>query len=150
MSDMQSRPSQVLGHIVRELREMAVRGASPLDMHLFLEARASDGHARMRYMSAAFLQREMEFWVTMTNRSGSEYLKDRILELIQRRRDTWERQRFPELMRLHDYFAFSRFAMEQRLLVFVCAANRHAGQYIGRPGFECYEGTSFVMSHESG
>src|SRR5688572_19481928 len=118
MSGMQSQPSQVLGYIVRELREMAVRGASPLDMYLFLEARTSDLLVRMDYMSAAFLQRSMEFMVRMSTRTAAEGLKDRILELIHRRRDTWERQHFPELMRLQDYFGFSRFAMEQRLLVF--------------------------------
>jgi hypothetical protein len=92
----------------------------------------------------------MEFSVRMLSRAGAEGLKDSILELIHRRRDTWERQRFPELMRLQDYFAFSRFAIEQKVLVFVCAANRHSGQYIGHPGFECYGGPSFVVSHESG
>lgn len=141
--------SHLLGFIIRTIREMAIDGASIAAILAYLEERCPDSpYEPFRYLAEAF-PCSRNYLFTLAARPITADMERAAAEMIAERRSTWQRQRYPELMRLEDYFAFSRFSVDEQLTVFVSGANRHAGAYIGRPGFECYDGSMFVVSRES-
>ncbi|HET7543472.1 MAG TPA: hypothetical protein VFK05_26545 [Polyangiaceae bacterium] len=136
--------SQILGTTIRQLRRMALGGASVEEIDAFLELRSFGRPLRVpESLDRAFLQRKL-FMYRVAARREDTYAN--WAALIQERRAEWERDFVPELMRLRDYFSFMQFAQQERVLVLVCAANPAAGQWIGRPGIRCYDGALPVVS----
>src|SRR3954463_16505195 len=112
---------QILGPVIRRLREMALRGCAPTQMREYLWATSPDDvMSAFTYLGEAFLQFSMQFTGRMMGRDLFPELEADITPLMTEKRGECEAQPFPELMRLEDYFAFSRFAIDEKLTVFVC------------------------------
>jgi hypothetical protein len=123
---------QMFGHVIRELRSKASSGASAADLLAYLEARVGD-HAPLgyRYLREAFLQGNDFFFVLGPglSTSVSSDAEAAARELIEEHRSEWESQRFPELLRLRDYFAFLELAREENLIINVCDAPPGSDRY---------------------
>jgi len=139
----------VLGYVVRRMREMAVTGVPINEIIAYVRDRCGpDDHLQYDYLSAAFLQGNVFFFVVPPFSRLTDQAERSVAKLVFEHRAEWERQRFPEMMRVRDYFAFLQFAKEQKIVISVCAANPFAGRFVGAPGFGCYDGASFVTSRE--
>src|SRR4051812_49196344 len=110
-----------LGHVVRQLRDMALAGSSPNSILEYLRARCGeDDSLQYAYLEAAFFPRipAAPFIFTIT---PFDYLQgaaeQRTAEHISRHRPIWSTQRFPELMRVRDYFSFLEFARDEQVIV---------------------------------
>src|SRR4051812_31161544 len=113
---------QILGPVIRRLREMALRGCAPTQMRDYLWAKSPDHvMSAFTYLGDAVLQFSMQFTGRMMGSDLFPELDADITRRIMEKRAELEAQPFPELMRLEDYFAFSRFASDEKLTVFVCA-----------------------------
>jgi hypothetical protein len=132
--------NQMLGFMLKALRDMAIQGTSAKHMLDYLRQRAfDDTYMPFQYMGAAFKQRN--FFLYANPSSGFTEETERLWrERILLRRPEWETERLPELMRLRDYYSFLQFAEEQQAVVIVCGCNPASGQWIGRPGVRCYDG----------
>jgi hypothetical protein len=123
---------------------MALAGAAPDELEAFLRMRAGDDFwTPTRFLGMVFHQRNMFMYqrttdVAQTNAAWSK--------LIEERREQWQREPVPELMRLRDYFSFMQFCQQEKVVVVVVGANPAAGSWIGAPGVGCYDGAVPVLS----
>jgi hypothetical protein len=148
----------VLGNVVRTLRAMRASGSTVRELEAFVVARGVVANDCSEYLSYAFcgtgrfsnrIRAFIELDRDATDQSSpGKRAEELIGPIIDRDRETWEKIRFPELMRLRDYAAFLTFAREERCKVIVCGANPHSGRLIAAPGYRCYDGSLFVISRE--
>ena len=136
--------SQYIGQTVRHLRRMALAGAAPDELEAFLLARIG------------------KIWFYRADDAGTGLLAEQSLRLhegrrrretnpkwsrlIEEKRDEWQREPVPELMRLRDYFGFMQFCQQEKVRAFVVGANPAAGPWIGAPRVGCYDGSVPVLS----
>jgi hypothetical protein len=127
--------NQLLGHVIRELRERAVAGASLADLLAYLRPRLPDElawHRGARYLREAFLQDNKIFFVLGPALSFGEITpetEDFMREQIAEFRAEWEVQRYPELLRVRDYVSFLELARDEHLHLTVCDAPPGSTEY---------------------
>lgn len=117
--------SHVLGHVVRTLREMVIRGERANAILGYLRDRCgTNDHLPFEYLRETFVQDNWFFFVIGPGVSRFGNLDAKTERMVQARliehRDRWEKQRFPELPRVRDYFAFLEFARDERVTVTAC------------------------------
>jgi hypothetical protein len=143
----------LLGHVVRQLRDMAEAGCAPNAILEYLRARCGENERlQYAYLEAAFFPQipAAPFtFVVPPFGSLAPAAEGSVSKLISQHRAVWSAQRFPELMRIRDYFAFLEFSRDQQVILTVCTANPFSGRYIGQPGFRPYAGTLFVVSNDT-
>jgi hypothetical protein len=133
---------------------MRLSGATVAELIEMLSGRGIGRGGTAQYLAVAFgntTPRMAMFLALDPATSGEpspEALEQNIGRLIDARVATWTAAPFPELMRVRDYFAFLEFAKEHGCVVNVCGANPWAGAFIGRAGFRCYDGRTFVVSRD--
>jgi hypothetical protein len=142
-----------LGHVIRELRRMALDGARPNQILSYLRrCCGSDDELQYDYLRAAYLPGSTSnvFRFTIPPfRTLTMEEEERTHELIVEHIDQWRHAPFPELIRVRDYFSFLEFAKEEGLLVTVCGANPSAAPYIGGSGYGCFRDLIPVFSRRS-
>lgn len=126
--------AQILGHVIRTLREMAGSGEQANVILSYLRDRCgSNEHAPFRYLQEAFCQDNWFFFVIgpgVANFGSLDARKERaVLQRMLEHRAEWEGQRFPELPRVRDYFSFLEFARDERLMVTVCDVTPGTEEY---------------------
>jgi hypothetical protein len=142
--------THILGYVVRTLREMAAGGASATEILAYLvERTGSDVDLRYDYLRSAFARTDNIFFYVLPPGPLTEAQEEMVAQLIHEYRSVWEAQRFPELMRLRDYFSFLQFAKAENVTVTVCGANPLSGPFIGRRGHHCFDGNLNVVSRET-
>src|SRR5438045_3583412 len=114
--NMLSHKNQLLGYIIRELRERAVAGATLAEIVAYLRPRMPEEmvwHRGTRYLRQAFLQDNRIFFVlgpalsfNQITSETEEFMREQIAE----HRAEWEGQRYPELLRVRDYISFLEIA----------------------------------------
>jgi hypothetical protein len=137
--------SQFIGQTIRHLRRMALAGAAPDELEAFLEARSQEPNiwAPVRTLGRVFLQGMIFAYTKRSDPAETNALWSR---LIEQKREEWQREPVPELMRLRDYFAFMQFCQQENVTAVVVGANPAAGQWIGASGVGCYDGSVPVLS----
>jgi hypothetical protein len=145
---------QHLGPVIRRLREMRLAGAGSFELMSHLRALFPDFRTlASKYMNRAFSEKGLKLELVLGfgkwNDHGPESevweMADRFIDQT---KDYWSQSRFPELMRLRDYFSFLEFSAKHRAHVIVCDADYNAGPLIGRSGYRCFDGDDFVVSRE--
>jgi hypothetical protein len=123
---------------------MALAGAAPDELEAFLLARMDEyGLVVPMKLGEVFLQSNLFVY---TKRAEVSETNMRWARLIEEKREEWQREPVPELMRLRDYFGFMQFCQQEKVRAFVVGANPAAGQWIGAPGVGCYDGSVPVLS----
>jgi hypothetical protein len=118
--------NQLLGYVVRELRERALAGATLADILAYLRPRLPEKlvwHLGTHYLREAFLQNNAIFFVLGPALSFGQItpeLEDFMCEQIAEHRAEWEGQRYPELPRVRDYLSFLEIARDEHLHLTVC------------------------------
>src|SRR4051794_37294293 len=146
--------NHTLGGVIRHLRAMRVAGASVPELATYLVGIClADDMGRNMYMCRAFCDFKLTFLErgarNLDSPEGQQKMEQFGAPIIDANREKWQTQRFPELLRHRDYFAFLQFARDEQLIVTVCGANPYAGQFVNRPRFRCYDGSLFVISRET-
>jgi hypothetical protein len=132
---MVSFKHQLLGYIIRELRELAVAGATLAELMAYLRPRMPEvlrWRRGSRYLQEAFLQDNKIFFVLGPALSFGEITpetEDFMREQIEEHRAEWEGQRFPELPRVRDYISFLEVARDEHLFIAVCDAPPGSTEY---------------------
>ncbi len=141
-----------LGYVIRHLRDMWRSGAHIEELRSYLRERLpkDEAYRQQAYWCRAFLQHMTAIMNLLPPGPISETSEGAITRLFNQHRSQWENERYPELMRVRDYFALLKFAEEENVVVTVIAANPFAGEFIGRPGYRSYAGRLFVVSNERG
>jgi hypothetical protein len=120
----------VLGHVVRQLRQMFDSGASASEIVAYLDAQTPGIlWQASRTLRAAFSQETN--WLTyalVAPRPFSAKLNAEILEKFSETRPTWEKRQFPELLCVRDYFSFLRFAKDEQVVIMVADARPSIGK----------------------
>jgi hypothetical protein len=120
----------ILGFVVRHLREMYLAGGSAESMMAYLTNGLSDDlfHAS-RYMGDAFCQKTNVFTYILPPGPTDEKTEQAVRKYIEKTREEWASQRFPELLRVRDYFSFLEFARDEQVNVIVCDAPPTSDHY---------------------
>ena len=145
-----------LGHMVRQLRQMRLAGASSRDLMAHLQPYFPDTRAMaVRYLNYTFLGAGLRLVGVLRMGKWEDFgAADPIWPmadaLIDGAKDEWSGAPVPELMRIRDYVAFLEFTREQRVIATVRAAHPSAGQWVGRAGARCYAGRLCVPSLATG
>jgi len=121
--------THILGSVIRRLREMYLSGATAEAMMAYATARAGDPFSGSRYMREAFCQKTNIFTYILPPGPTDENTEGSVRDVVERTREAWQSQRFPELMRLRDYFSFLEFARDEHLVVTVCDAPPGSDEY---------------------
>jgi hypothetical protein len=123
--------SHILGFVIRRLREMYLGGSSAEAMMAYLRELTGD-HKLLpyEYMRQAFCQKTNVFMYICPPGPTDDNIEAGVREHIERTRDRWESQRFPELLRLRDYFSFLEFARDEHVEVIVCDAPPGSTEYL--------------------
>jgi hypothetical protein len=138
------RRSQYIGQTIRHLRRMALAGAAPDELEAFLKVRTDEyGFAVPMTLGQVFLQSNLFVY---TKGIDAAETNPKWSRLIEQKRDEWQREPVPELMRLRDYFGFMQFCQQEKVRAIVVGANPAAGSWIGAPGVGCYDGPVPVLS----
>jgi hypothetical protein len=123
---------------------MALAGAAPDEIEAFLLARMDEyGFAVPMMLGRVFLQSNLFVYTKGVDAAETNPKWSR---LIEQKREEWQREPVPELMRLRDYFGFMQFCQQEKVRAFVVGANPAAGPWIGAPGVGCYDGPVPVLS----
>jgi len=145
-----------LGHIVRELRQRRLNGASSYALMAYLQPFFPDARAMAaRYLNYAFFGSGLRLIGVLRMGQWSDYSADSEIwsladALIDKAQSTWCSAPIPELMRIRDYGVFLDFARAEDVRLLVCSANPSAGRWIGASNARCYSGRWFVPSVDSG
>jgi hypothetical protein len=128
---MPSFHSHIFGFVVRRLREMYSAGATADAMMRYLQELAGeDTFLPYRYLKQAFCQKSNVFMYILPPGPTDANTEEGVRKCIEERRPEWESQRFPELLRLRDYFSFLEFARDEHLIVTVCDAPPESSEYV--------------------
>src|SRR5690242_17403586 len=120
---MPSYHGHILGFVVRHLREMYLAGASAQAMMAYLTERMGENwYQSSLYMREAFCQKNNLFTYSLAPGPTDENTERGVREAIEKTREEWQSQRFPELLRVRDYFSFLEFARDEHVNVIVCDA----------------------------
>jgi len=127
--------NQLLGYIIRELRERVVAGATLAEIVAYLRPRIPERlawHRGTKYLREAFLQDNKIFFVlgpalsfNQITPETEEFMREQIAE----HRSEWEGQRYPELPRVRDYVSFLELARDEHLHITVCDAPPGSTEY---------------------
>jgi hypothetical protein len=126
---MSMHHGHILGFVVRRLREMYLGGATAEALMTYATARAGDPLSGSRYLREAFCQRTNVFTYILPPGPTDANTEAGVREAIEETREDWQSQRFPELLRLRDYFSFLELARDEHLVVTVCDAPPGSDEY---------------------
>jgi hypothetical protein len=126
---MPAHHTHILGSVIRRLREMYLSGATAEAMMAYATARGGDSFGGSRYLREAFCQKTNIFTYLLPPGPTDKNAEESVRDVIEKTRDAWQSQRFPELMRLRDYFSFLEFARDEHLVITVCDAPPGAEEY---------------------
>lgn len=136
--------SQYIGQTIRHLRRMALVGSAPDELEAFLQTR-SGNHIRLPVttLGRVFLQNMLFMY---TNSADREETNAKWSRLIEEKREVWQHEPVPDLMRLRDYFGFMQFCQQEKVIALVVGANPAAGPWIGAHRVGCYDGAVPILS----
>jgi len=121
----------IFGFVIRRLREMYLAGATADAMMAYLRERTGENkYLPYEYLKAAFCQKTNVFFYVWPPGPTDANTEAVVREDIEKTRDQWEGQRFPELLRLRDYFSFLELARDEHLDVIVCDAPVGSTEYV--------------------
>jgi hypothetical protein len=127
---MPSYRGHILGFVIRRLREMYLAGATAQAMMAYLTERTGESWFQAsRYMREAFCQKSNLFTYILPAGPTDENIERGVREAIEKTRDEWQFQRFPELLRVRDYFSFLELAREEHVNITVCDAPPGSDHY---------------------
>lgn len=136
--------NQYIGQTIRHLRRMALAGAAPDELEAFLRVRAGDDiWLPVNTLGSVFLQKNLFAYTKRVDRAETNA---KWSTLIGEKREEWQREPVPELMRLRDYFAFMQFCQQEKVITIVVGANPAAGAWIGESRVACYDGPVPLLS----
>jgi hypothetical protein len=120
----------ILGHLIRQLRQMYLAETSAEAMMAYLRERTGENRLLpYEYMRQAFCQKTNVFMYICPPGPTDDSIESGVRECIEKTRDAWQSQRFPELPRLRDYFSFLELARDEHLVVTVCDAPPGSDEY---------------------
>jgi hypothetical protein len=119
----------IFGFVIRRLREMYSSGATAEAMMAYVVERTGSPFHASHYLREAFCQKSNIFTYILPPGPTDEKTEQAVREYIERTREEWASQRFPELLRLRDYFSFLEFARDEHVHVIVCDAPPGSDHY---------------------
>jgi hypothetical protein len=121
----------IFGFVIRRLRELYLGGSTAEAMMAYLRERAGENpYLPYEYLRQAFCQKNNVFMYICPPGPIDANAEEGVRKYIEQTRSIWESQRFPELLRLRDYFSFLEFARDEHVDVIACDAP---------PGTESYQ-----------
>ena len=144
-----------LGPVIRHLQELRMRGASAFELMSYLQTLYPEARPMAsRYMNSAFLRSGLRLIGILRFGEWEDFGPDHEMwpmadSCIDDAKDDWINRRFPELMRIRDYFSFLEFADANNAHIIVRDASPHAGVLIGKAGYRCYDGGEFLVARDT-
>jgi hypothetical protein len=120
----------IFGFVIRRLRAMYLSGATAEAMMAHVMERTGSPFHASQYLRTAFCQKSNIFTYILPPGPTDEKTEQGVREYIERTRDQWQSQRFPELLRVRDYFSFLEFARDEHVDVMVCDAPPGSTEYV--------------------
>jgi hypothetical protein len=119
----------IFGFVIRRLRQMYLTGATAEALMGHVVERTRSPFHASRYMREAFCQKTNIFTYILPPGPTDQNTEEGVRKCIEERRPEWESQRFPELLRLRDYFSFLELARDEHLHIIVCDAPPGSDHY---------------------
>jgi hypothetical protein len=134
------KPNEVLSEIIADLRRKRLEGATISQLVAEFHQQGLDLDQINRHFREGFgPSRHMNLTMMPKDESGNlipDLLDDFIGSRVDASRDEWsDAPAYPDLMRRRDRHTFRQLARLTGNIFIVCAADRVAGQYIGKPGY---------------
>jgi hypothetical protein len=120
----------IFGFVIRRLRAMYLSGATAEALMAYVMERTGSPFHASHYMRAAFCQKGNIFTYILPPGPTDEKIESGVREVIEKTRDEWQSQRFPELLRVRDYFSFLEFARDEHVDILVCDAPPGSAEYV--------------------
>ncbi len=136
-----SRPSEVLSELVSDLRLRRSEGASVSQLVTYLQKLGLELSQINEHFRVAFCLSGRANLMMMPQKDSGELIPEVLDTYIGAKIDETLKQwinapDYPDLMRRRDRHTFKVVARMTGNVFVVCAANRFAGQYIGKPGYK--------------
>jgi hypothetical protein len=113
---------QILGYVVRELRERVTAGVPPREVLSYIAGRTGDNERlAYTYLAEAFLQGNTFFFLLgpgPVDPTSTREVIDQLPDIFNEHKERW--LPYPELRRVRDYLSFLEFARDEHVVVTVC------------------------------